>query len=116
MSTITGEVCYRSTTLSLHQNFVKYSSFKNTTITFEVHPDDHLGPIIIKVVDLINFYNKKYSAVSEKIVMDLQQYSQCLRGRLKHNFCYEQLWLYMPEDPNGLKGIICKKPASSSDF
>jgi hypothetical protein len=112
LSTITGDVCYRSTSL-----FLDYSSCNKSTITFVVSPDDQSSPTTIKVSDIINHYLKKgANDLVTKIDYDLNYYSKLLYGRVQKKFSYDELWLHMPVHPNGLQGIFCPKQKESSSI
>lgn len=106
MLTITGDVCYRSKTLSLHSNYFRYGSLEGTSIVFLNETDKKSGPVTIKVADLIAFYNKVNRAVSNKIILDLQRNGCHLDKVSVAKIVYKDLWLYFPKDPVRVKRNI----------
>lgn len=113
MKAITGEVCYRSTTLSMHENYVHFGLLENSTITFQRYPGDESTSVAVKISDLITVYNEKNPAVSDKIVLGLQNLRPRFIEKTVVDFCYEELWLHMPKHSNGLNGVISEELAKT---
>lgn len=113
MMNVTGEVCYRSTKMNLkYNNYYNYylKPFNGSTITFETYPANGSDEIQVEIADIVNFYSKrKATDVVDKIYRDVQIEANKLKGGGSVVVDYDQLWLYLPDHPKGLKGIFQKQ-------